>query len=65
MLDPEICATSDKLCPFELCTIVYENSSGHTESIYDALWELDHCLLGYIYYWHGLHPLGECVDSNE
>jgi hypothetical protein len=65
MLDAKIRATSNELCPFELCTIVYQNSSGHAESVYDALQELDCCLLGYIHRWHGFYPLGEHVDSDE
>jgi hypothetical protein len=65
MLDAEIHATPNELCSFELCTIVCQDSSEHTESVYDALQELDHYLLGYIYYWHGFYPLGECVDSDE
>jgi hypothetical protein len=48
-----------------LCIIVCQNSSGHAESVYDALQELDRYLLGYIYYWHGFHPLGERVNSDE
>jgi hypothetical protein len=65
MLDAEIRATSDELCSFELYTIVCQDSSGHTESIYDTRQELDHYLLGYIHRWHDFHPLGERVDSNE
>jgi hypothetical protein len=65
MLDAKIHTTSDKLCSFELCTIVCQNSSGHAKSVYDTVQKLDCCLLGYIYYWHGFRPLGECVDPNE
>jgi hypothetical protein len=65
MLDVEICTTSEKLCSFELRTIVYHNPFGHAESIYDALQELDRCLLGYIHYWHGFYPLSERVNSNK
>jgi hypothetical protein len=48
MLDTKIRATSDELCSFELCTIIYQDSSGHVESVYYALQELNHCLLGYM-----------------
>jgi hypothetical protein len=65
MLDAEIRTTSDKLCSFELCTIVYQNPSGHVESVYDTLQELNCCLLGYIYYWHGFHSLIERVNPDE
>jgi hypothetical protein len=65
MLDAKIHATSDELCSFELCTIVCQDSSGDVESIYDALQELDRCLLDYIHCWHGFHPLDEHVDSDE
>jgi hypothetical protein len=65
MLNDKISATSDELCSFELCTIVWQNTYGHAESVYDALQELDHCLLSYIYCWHDFHPFGECVDSDE
>jgi hypothetical protein len=65
MLDAEIRATSDELCPFKLCTIVCQNSFGLAESVYNALQELDRCLLGYIYHWHDFHPLGERVNSDE
>jgi hypothetical protein len=65
MLDAEIRTTFDELCSFKLCTIVYQNSFGHAKSVYDTLQKLDRCLLGYIYYWHGLHPLGERVDPDK
>jgi hypothetical protein len=65
MLDIEIYAASDELCSFELCTIVCQASSGHAESLYDAMQEFDCCLLSYVHRWHGLHVLGERVDSNE
>jgi hypothetical protein len=65
MLDAKIYTTSDKLCSFELCTIVCQNSSWHVKSIYDALQELHRCLLGYIHCWHGLHPIGEHINSDE
>jgi hypothetical protein len=64
-MDAEVHTTSDELCSFKLCTIVYQNSSGHVEYVYDALQELDRYLLGYIHHWHGFHPLGERVDSDE
>jgi hypothetical protein len=65
MLNAKLHTTSSKLCPFELCSIIYQNSSGHAESVYDALQKLDCCILGYIYYWHGFHPFSECVDFDE
>jgi hypothetical protein len=65
MLDAKIRTTPGELCSFELCTIVCQNSSGHTEPIYDALQELDCCLLRYIHRWHDFHPLGERVDPDE
>jgi hypothetical protein len=65
MLNAKICTISDKLCSFELCSITCQNSSGHAESIYDALQELDCRLLGYIYCWHNFHPFSECVNSDE
>jgi hypothetical protein len=65
MLDAKIRTTSDKLCSFKLCFIICQNSSGHAESIYDALQELDCYLLGYIYCWHDFHPFSERVNSNE
>jgi hypothetical protein len=65
MLDAEIRTISDKLCSFELHTIVFHNPSGHAESVYDALQELDRGLLGYIHCWHGFHPLGERVNFDE
>jgi hypothetical protein len=43
MLDAKIHTTPDELCSFELCPIVCQDSSGHAESIYHALQELDHC----------------------
>jgi hypothetical protein len=65
MLNAKLHATSSKLCPFELFSIIYQNSSGHAESVYDALQELDCCILGYIYCWHDFHPFSERVDSDE
>jgi hypothetical protein len=44
MLDAKICTTSDKLCSFELCMIVCQNSSRHTKSVYDALHDLNYFL---------------------
>jgi hypothetical protein len=64
MLDVKI-RTSNKLCSFELRPVIYQDSSGHTESVYDALQELDCCLLDYIYCWHGFHPFSERVNSDE
>jgi hypothetical protein len=40
--------TSDKFCSFELHFVICQNSSGHAKSIYDAMRELNCCLLGYI-----------------
>jgi hypothetical protein len=65
MLDAEIRTTSDKLCPFELCTVVCQNTPGHAESVYDALLELYCYRLGYIHCWYDFHPLGERVNSVE
>jgi hypothetical protein len=65
MLNAKIRITFGKLCSFELCSIICQNSSGHTKSVYDALQELDRCLLGYIYCWHDLHPFSERVNSDE
>jgi hypothetical protein len=65
MLDAKIHATFEELCSFELCTIIYQNSYGYAESVYNALQEPDHCILGYIYCCHGFHPLGERVNSDE
>jgi hypothetical protein len=65
MLDAIIHTTSDKLCSFELRTIVYQNPYGHAKSVYDALQKFDRCILGYIHCWHGFHPLGGCVNSDE
>jgi hypothetical protein len=57
MLDVKIRTTSDKLRSFELCTIVCQNYSEHAKSVYNALQELDRCLLSYIYRWY-INPLG-------
>jgi hypothetical protein len=65
MPDAEIRTTPSELCFFELCAIVCQDSFGHAKSIYDALQELNRCLLGYVHQWNGFHPLGECVDPNE
>jgi hypothetical protein len=65
MLNAKIRTTSHKLCSFELCSVIHQNSFGHTESVYDALQKVDCCLLGYIYCWHGFHPFSERVNSNE
>jgi hypothetical protein len=65
MLNAKLYTTSSKLYPFELYSIICQNSSGHAKSVYYALQELDCCILGYIYCWHGFHPLSECVDSDE
>jgi hypothetical protein len=65
MLNAKIRTISGKLCFFELCSIICQNSSRHAESIYDALHELDRNLLGYIFYWHDFHLFSERVDSNE
>jgi hypothetical protein len=65
MLDAKIRTTSDELCSFELCTIDCQDTSGYTESVYDALQELDRCLLGYIHHLCGFHPLGERINFDE
>jgi hypothetical protein len=65
MMDTKIRATSYTLHSFELSSIVCQDSSGHAESVYDALQELDHCYLRYVHHWHSFHPLGECVDYDE
>jgi hypothetical protein len=65
MLDVKIYTTSCKLCSFELCTIIYEDPSGNTESKDYDLQKLDCYLLRYVYYWHCLHPLDECVNGYE
>jgi hypothetical protein len=65
MLNAKIRTTSGKFCSFELCSIICQNSSGHAESVYDALQELNCCLLGYIYCWHDFHPFSERVDSDK
>jgi hypothetical protein len=65
MLDAKIRTTSDKLYSFELCSVICQNSSVHVESVYNALQELDCCLLGYIYYWHDFHPFSKRVNSDE
>jgi hypothetical protein len=65
MLNAKIRTTSSKLGSFELCSVICQNSSGHTESIYDALQELDCHLLGYIYCWHIFHPFSEHVNSDK
>jgi hypothetical protein len=65
MLNAKLHATSSKLCPFELCSIICQNSSAHIESVYDALQELDFCILSYIYSWHDFHPFSERVDFDE
>jgi hypothetical protein len=65
MVDAKIRVTFHEFCSFELCTIVCQDSSRHAESVYDALQELDRCLLGYINHWHGFHPLGGYVNCDE
>jgi hypothetical protein len=65
MVDTKIHAASYKLRSFKLCPIIYQDSSGHAKSVYDALHELDHCFLRYVHHWHDFHPLGEHVDSDE
>jgi hypothetical protein len=65
MLDAKIRATSNELCSFELFTIVYQDSSGYTKSVYDALQKLDRYLMGYVHHWHGSHPLGERINFDE
>jgi hypothetical protein len=65
MLDAKIRTTPNKLCSFEMCSVICQNSFGHTKSVYDALQELDCCLLGYIYYWHDFHRFSECVNFDE
>jgi hypothetical protein len=65
MLNVKIRTTTGKLCSFELCSVIYHNSSGHTESVYDDMHELECCLLGYIYYYHNFHPFCEHVNSDE
>jgi hypothetical protein len=65
MLNAKIYTTSGKLCSFELCFVIYQNSFGHTESVYDALQELDYYLLGYIYCWHNFHPFSEHINSDK
>jgi hypothetical protein len=65
MMDAKICTTPDKLCSFELYSIICQNYYGHTESVYDALHKLDCCILGYIHCWHDFHLLGEHVNSDE
>jgi hypothetical protein len=65
MLDAKIRTTPDKLCSFELCSVVCQNFTGNVESVYDALQELYYCLLGYIYYWHNFHSFSERVNSDE
>jgi hypothetical protein len=65
LLDAKIHTTSDKLCSFELRSIICQNSFWHVESVYDALQELDCCLLGYIYCWHDFHSFSERGNSDE
>jgi hypothetical protein len=65
MVDTNIRAVSYKLRSFKLGSIIYHNSLGHAESVYDALQELDRCFLRYVHHWHGFHPLCELVDCDE
>jgi hypothetical protein len=37
ILNAKIHTTSDKLCSFELCPVICQNSFGHIESVFDAL----------------------------
>jgi hypothetical protein len=65
MVDIKIRTVSYKLHSFKLGYIIYQDSSGHVESVYDVLQELDSCFLRYVHHWHGFHPLGERVDCDE
>jgi hypothetical protein len=65
MVNTKINATSYKLHSFELNSVVYQDSLGHTESVYDALQELDYCFLCYVHHWDSFHSFGEWVDCNE
>jgi hypothetical protein len=65
MLNAKIRTTFGKLCSFELCSLICQNTFGHAESVYDALQELDYCLLGYVYCWHNFYPISERVNSDE
>jgi hypothetical protein len=65
MMDTEVCATSYKLCSFELSPVICEDPPRYAEPIYDALQKLDSCFLRDVYHLHDLYPFGEGVKSDE